>query len=388
MMIEKQLRVAHISNVIDNRTNSGTARAAVEIITKLSEGPSIHQTLIHFEKFDHPVYRLPNLTEIIIPLKPFPIASHSFSFIYFWIKARLSKSDLEFDAIHWHASRVYPLFFILPAKITLITLHDATNRIYKRVNTIWTRVFYWNLRLCQNKITYIIGDSIDACKNLISIGKFQSSKVKCIYLGSNFDKIQAASPTNFREEDFFLCVSRWQPHKNVTTLISAFNSAYQEDVSIPNLVLVGKPVNGFDLPAKLISQFKLNQKVIVLNDLSDAELAFLYDHALIHISPSLYEGFGLPVLEGLKRNCPSVDHFGTSTSEVSGIAGLHIDMNNENEISKNLLLLSRNRDLVDKLRKSAKLQSETFTWEKTVAQLKKLYLNEKVSQDVERNDEI
>lgn len=374
--MEKSLRIAHMSNVIDNRTNSGTARAAIEIIMKLSEDPSIHQTLIHFEKFDHPIYSLPNTTEIIIPIKPFPIASHTFSFIYFWIKVLMGKRDIKFDAVHWHASRVYPFFFILPASKILITLHDATNRIYKKANTVWTKVFYWNLRIFQNKIDYIIGDSIDACNNLTSIGKFKSDKVKCIYLGSNFDTVKAVRPNNFRVNSFFLCVSRWQPHKNVTTLLLGFNSAYREDASIPNLVLVGKPVNGFDEPAKLISRLQLQHKVLVLKDLSDAELAFLYDHALIHISPSLYEGFGLPVLEGLKRGCPSIDHSGTSTSEVSGIAGMHIDMNNEYEISKALLSLSRNRDFVVQLRESAKSRSNFFTWEKTAANLKKLYFNE------------
>ena len=374
--MDKSLRVAHISNVIDHRTNSGTARAAIEIITKLSEDPSIHQTLIHFEKFDHPIYGLPNTTEIIVPMKPFPIASHTFSFIYFWIKVRLSRHDLKFDAIHWHASRVYPFFFIIPASKILITLHDATNRIYKRVNTFWTIAFYWNLRMFQNKIDYIIGDSFDACYNLISIGKFKSDKVKCIYLGSNFDNVKAVRPKNFREDNFLLCVSRWQPHKNVTTLLSGYNSAYREDASIPNLVLVGKPVNGFDEPAKMILRLKLQHKVLVMKDLSDAELAFLYDHALIHISPSLYEGFGLPVLEGLKRGCPSIDHSETSTSEVSGMAGMHIDMNNENEISKALLSITRNRDLVVQLQKSAKSRSNIFTWDKTAANLKKLYFNE------------
>jgi glycosyltransferase involved in cell wall biosynthesis len=289
---------------------------------------------------------------------------------------RLTKRDLKFDAIHWHASRVYPLFFLIPATKTLITLHDATNRIYKKVNTVWTKIFYWNLRLFHNKIDFIIGDSIDACRNLTSIGKFAPSKVKCVYLGSNFDTVNAISPNNFKENNFFLCVSRWQPHKNVTTLLKGFNSAYLEDSSIPNLVLVGKPVNGFDEPSRLISQLQLQHKVCVLEDLSDAELAFLYDHALIHVSPSLYEGFGLPVLEGLKRGCPSIDHSGTSTSEVSGIAGIHIDMNNEFEISKALLLIASDSELVIRLRALAKSRSNIFTWEKTVNSLKKIYFDD------------
>lgn len=369
------MKVAHLSNVIDMRTNSGTARAAIEIITKLSEDPTIKQTLIHFDKYDHPIYSLPNVTELVIPLKRFPFASHTFSFLIFWVKANLNKSDYQFDAVHWHASRVYPFFYLIPAHTTLITLHDATNRIFKKVNTIWTRMFYWNLRLSQKRIDFIIGDSNHACKNLISVARFESSKVKSVYLASNFDRVHSVKPQNFDYKSYLLCVSRWQPYKNVSTLLKGYDIAYKIDSSVPNLILVGKPVNGFTEPAELISQLGLENKVVVLQDLSDAELAFLYDHALVHISPSLYEGFGLPVLEGLKRNCPSLDHVGTSTSEISGPAGLHIDMSNVNEISNSIIMLTRDKNIIDQQRRLAYSRSQSFTWDKTVFELKKLYLS-------------
>ena len=357
------LTVAHITDVVDGRSNSGTARVASELISQISSSTEILQILIHFEKNENMIYKLPNTQEILIPLIKFPIAKHFFSFVLYWIKFRIYNKSIRFDAVHWHSSRVYPLFFLVPAKKIFITLHDVNSRIIRNSNTIWTHIFYWNLRIFQFKVEAIFGDSRDACKKMVSVGKFKDNKVKCLYIASNFESISAIKPKKFEQEKgFFLCVSRWQPYKNVATLIEAYSQAVNILPEIPKLILVGKPVSRYDLPRQLVNTLGMSDRVTIFEDLTDQELAYLYDSASINIVPSLHEGFGLSVLEGLKRSCPSIDHKFTSTSEISGNAGIHIDMSSINELKLAMISIIEDPGSIGNLKDNCKSRSSKFTW--------------------------
>jgi glycosyltransferase involved in cell wall biosynthesis len=181
-------------------------------------------------------------------------------------------------------------------------------------------------------------------------------------------------PDNFESPTaYFLCVSRWQNFKNVSMLVDAYAEAYRINPFIPDLVLVGKEVDGELSPLDRLKAQHLLSKVKIFSDLKDVELAFLYDNALINITPSLFEGFGLSVLEGLKRGCPSLDHRFTSTSEISGDAGIHIDMESKSELSNVLLYLSSKDFPIDNFRNLASQRAKFFTWSKSLKFLESYY---------------
>jgi glycosyltransferase involved in cell wall biosynthesis len=369
------LTVAHLTDAIDGRSNSGTARVASELITHLAKIPNISQVFIHFQETSHPIYSLPNTREIIIPLRKFPFAKHFFSFLVFWLPKFFNSKEQKFDVVHWHTSRVYPLFFLIPSKKVFVTLHDANIRIVKELNTFWTRIFFWNLRISIHWVDAIFGVSNDACNNLVQVAGFPGGKVRRLYLGSNFDSVIPVKPLNFDvPRGFYLCVSRWQPYKNVETLIDAYANLLKRDLSLPKLVLVGKPVAGHDAPEKRISDRCLGDSVVILSDLTDQELSYLYRNALVHVFPSLYEGFGLGVLEALKCDCPSIDHKYTSTSEISDSAGIHVNMRSSEEIATALESITRNTPRIESLRNEARKRAKEFTWEKSTSQLLDYYL--------------
>ncbi len=368
------LRVAHITNVIDGRSNSGTARVAIELISKLSERTDVEQIFIHFDKNNESIYKLPRSREILIPLKKFPFASHFFSFLMFWVPRYFSVKEERFDVVHWHASRVFPFFFLIKSNKVCITLHDANNRIIRGVNTFWTSLYYWSLRASIRHVDYIFGVSDDACSKLITVSKFPAAKVRRLYVASNFERLKPQKPEGFNlPPGYLVCVSRWQNFKNVETLVDAYSILIKNSSNSPKLVLVGKPVAGYDIPLKRIEDLSLQKHVIILKDLTDSELAYLYRGALINIFPSLHEGFGLSILEGLKCGCPSIDHKYTSTSEVSGDAGIHVDMNSAESLYEAISVLIGEPALIDKMKVHAVRQSEIFTWEKTIQKLMDYY---------------
>jgi glycosyltransferase involved in cell wall biosynthesis len=373
----QKMTVAHLTDAIDGRSNSGTARVAAELITHLAKVPNLDQVFIHFDKNSHPIYDLPNSREVLIPLRRFPFAKHFLSFLIFWFPKFISQREKNFDIIHWHTSRVYPLFFLVPAKKVFVTLHDANIRIFKELNTVWTRVFFWNLRISNFWVDAIFGVSDDACRNLVQVAGFPKGKVRRLYLGSNFESIVPLKPLNFNvPEGFFLCVSRWQPYKNVETLIKAYAQLVSTDLIVPKLVLVGKPVAGHDVPAQIIYDWNLGDRVMILRDLTDQELSYLYRNALVSISPSLYEGFGLSVLEALKCGCPTIDHIYTSTSEISDSAGLHVNMRSVDEIAVALKTFLSDPSLVALMKNEARKRASEFSWEKSTDQLLRYYLAE------------
>ena len=351
--------------------NSGTARVATELVSELSKRDDINQTLIHFNKSHEDVYKIDGINEIIIPLINFPVMKHFISFLYYWIKIFIFDRNFEkFDLVFWHSSRIYPLFFIVPSRKVFINLHDANARIIKE-NTFWTQVFYWNLRLSIRMIDIIFGVSNDACTKLVSVAKFPESKVRCLYPASNFDKITSIDSLSHKiKGKYFMCVSRWQSFKNVENLVKGYDLALRVDVNLPKLVLVGKQYNSSNSSLKdLLTSKQLINKIIVLQDLKDGELAFLFDNAEINITPSIHEGFGLSVLEGIKRGCPSLDHKFTSTSEVSGKAGIHIDMTSVSEISETLLYIAQNPRVIEELRGETQEIADKFKWSNTVDNL-------------------
>ena len=361
---------------IDGRANSGTARVARELIHELAKYKDVRQTFVHFSQSSEDIYLLPNVNEIIIPLGTNWITKRrSISFLKWCIVRKFKNKEAKFDVVHWHSSRLYPFFFLFPSRKTILTLHDVGQRIIPNVNTFATIVHYWNARIFQRKIHKIIAVSKAALRDMEVIGKLSTKRLAYIYYGTNFGQLKSAPIPGFEIPDqFLLCVSRWQPHKNVGILVKAVHELSKELIQADvKVILVGKPVGNFDMPQQLISKFRLESQIITLSDLSDGNLAYLYDCALINIFPSLHEGFGLSVLEGMSRGCASMVHAKTATREIAGDSGISVDMTNLEELVKNIRMVINNPSEIEWKNSLALKLSEQFTWGKSAEKLKEIY---------------
>jgi glycosyltransferase involved in cell wall biosynthesis len=373
------LQVAHFTFDIDGRSNSGTARVASELIKELSSNPRIFQTLVHFSHSNEEIYGLPRTKEIIIPLgSSWLFRKRSVAFLIWCIKNRASHGGVVYDVTHWHSSRVLPFFFLFPGKKTVVSLHDVGVRILPNVNTMATRLFYWNLRIFQHRIHKIVAGSKDAMENMEVIGGFRSANLEYNYYGSFFEGLFAEQITDFVvPEKFIVCVSRWQQHKNVEILVKAISliALNCRDKGI-KVILVGKPVGNYDLPSRLIEDLNLRDIFVPLSDLTDQNLAYLYDRALFSVFPSIHEGFGLAVLESMSRGCVPIIHKYTATKEISGDAGIAVDMLSEEDLANRLLFVIENPDIMGHRVIKAIERSRHFTWNRAVEKLISIYVLE------------
>ena len=163
-------------------------------------------------------------------------------------------------------------------------------------------------------------------------------------------------------KDYILFVGTIQPRKNIERLIEAFSKLNKSGL---DLVIVGK--KGWKFEEILAAPKKLNvqNKVKFLDSVTDEDLPAFYKNALCFALPSLYEGFGLPVLEAMKYGCPVITSNISSLPEAGGDAALYVDPFNVHDITKKLELIINDKELRSKLIKKGYEQIKKFSWKKT-----------------------
>ena len=126
---------------------------------------------------------------------------------------------------------------------------------------------------------------------------------------------------------------------------------------------------------KYIARFQLNKKryVKVLGYVTDATLQWLYKNSFAFVYPSLFEGFGLPVLEAMAMGAAVITSNSTSIPEVVGDAGYLIDPLDEEDIYKALLLFQENQALRNKYAQKSLKQAAKFSWDKTAQSVLSIY---------------
>ncbi len=169
------------------------------------------------------------------------------------------------------------------------------------------------------------------------------------------------------EGEYILFVGTLQPRKNIVRLIEAFskisNIKYQK--SNISLIIIGKKGWMYEEILNSPKKFNIDKKVKFLENVSDEDLPYFYKNAFCFALPSLYEGFGLPVLEAMKYGCPVITSNISSLPEAGGNAALYVDPENVDDISLKIEILLNDKKLRENLIKKGYEQVKKFSWEKT-----------------------
>lgn len=162
---------------------------------------------------------------------------------------------------------------------------------------------------------------------------------------------------------YILYVGTLQPRKNIITLIQAF-SKFRETNPKFRLIVAGKKGWLFESIFDLVSELGLNNDVYFTDYVTDQQLAFLYKNAFCFVLPSLYEGFGIPILEAMSFGCPVLSSFASSLPEVGGDACLYFDPQNSGELVEKLELIKNDSKLKNSLIQKGKKRVKEFSWKK------------------------
>lgn len=171
-------------------------------------------------------------------------------------------------------------------------------------------------------------------------------------------------------DPFVLHVGTLQPRKNIPTLLEAFALAAPPDVM---LVLVGGKGWLFDEIFSRVQALGLQDRVRFTGYVPDEDLPLWYNAASVFTFPSLYEGFGMPVVEAMACGTPVVVANSSSLPEAVGEAGLLFDPQNAAKLTDRLTAVLHNPDLAATMRDKGLIQARQFNWEKAGRETAEVY---------------
>lgn len=289
--------------------------------------------------------------KIVRPRKMWTLFGLSLEFLF-----RRSKPDVFFSPTHY-----LPIFapkhcVISILDISYIKYPELFNSADLNQLTQWTK---YSVKKAKKVLTI----SIASKRDIIKTYGVKSENVIVTYPGIREGLNMENVRTKFGiEGKYILFVGTLQPRKNIERLIEAFSKLKEKDLS---LVVVGKKGWQYEEILGAPLKFDVQKKVKFLDFVSDEDLPAFYKNAICFVLPSLYEGFGLPVLEAMKYGCPVITSNVSSLPEAGGDAALYVNPLDVNEIVKNLELIIHNSELREKLIKKGYEQVKKFAWEKT-----------------------
>ncbi len=266
----------------------------------------------------------------------------------------------------WNQAHVYPIekfigkqdIFIssdwtqAPSAAKKVTVvHDLVfmrypETVHKKILAVQKR----RLAYVKKEIDMILADSQATKDDLIKLLHIPESKIEVLYPAVTIPSTLPKSDFVIPSKKYILSVGKLEPRKNIPRLIEAFEKANLKDV---DLLIVGAAGWG-DQKAQH------SEKVKFLGFVPDADLYKLYKNALCFVYPSLYEGFGYPVVEAMVLGCPVATSNTSSLHEISQNAAVHFDPTSEDDIQKALSKLVRDETTRKQLSKAGKERALEF----------------------------
>ncbi len=275
--------------------------------------------------------------------------------------------DVFFSPAHYA-----PRFCPVP---TVVTIHDLSyiyfpgdflkKDLYQLRN--WTHYSIHNAKK-------IIAVSKTTKKDIVQLYRVPEEKVKVIYNGyeKRFEKLKIENyklikNLKLKIKNYILFVGTLQPRKNITVLIQSF-AKFKELYPEFKLIVAGKKGWLFESIFDLVSELGLNTDIYFTDYITDQQLAFLYKNAFCFVLPSLYEGFGIPLLEAMSFGCPVVSSFTASLPEIGGDACLYFDPKSVEDLVEKLENIKKDSRLRTGLIQKGKKRVKEFSWKKCGAQ--------------------
>lgn len=175
------------------------------------------------------------------------------------------------------------------------------------------------------------------------------------------------------EAPFILCLGADDPRKNTLRMVQAYLKLVRENGVAEYLVIAGYKNWEESLAYKEVLRFGATDKIKFLSFVPLPELVDLYRHATLFAYPSLYEGFGIPILEAFNTGCPVVASGTTSIPEVGGDAALYIDPESVEELAAAMLRLIINPLLRESMSDLGRARSGQFGWDRVASQTIDVY---------------
>lgn len=273
---------------------------------------------------------------------------------------------------------ICPLF--LPCK-SIVVIFDLNWFFHPEEFSLLNKLFWKHLvTWSARRADLIITSSENSKRDIINVLKVSPKKVKVVLGGINRNfykpvrdkkRLEGVKKKYSTGDHFILTVSAAYKFKNLHKLIESFGDVSKK-VSDVKLLLVGLGGRGKQETIRRIKELNLEEKVVIAGWVPNEDIPVLYSAADLCVHPSLYEGFGFPVLEAMACGCPVVSSKSASLPELVGKAGIVVDATNKKVLSQGILRVLKNKGLKQMLIKKGLKRSKYFSWENSARNTKKI----------------
>ncbi len=263
----------------------------------------------------------------------------------------------------------------------IVTIHDLTHLVYSEFLSNKFAKYYAKLmmKIAIKKSKIILTVSENTKKDLIKFFKVDENKIKVVYLGVKDNLVNKPKESidylykKFgipRDKKLLMYVGNLKPHKNLERLLEAFSKIENNDEYA--LILVGKAFENYNILGDKEKELSIEKNTIHTGIVTEDELVDLYNLVELFVFPSLYEGFGLPVIEAMACGTKVVS---SNTSSLTEVGGNVIPYFNPKDIEEMARVIKEEINRVDTKEDIEKriAWAKRFDWKKTSKEIQEIF---------------
>ncbi len=256
---------------------------------------------------------------------------------------------------------------------TVVTVYDLSFKRFPEAFNPLKRLYLSLMTgITLKKAQMAIAISRSTKEDIVRFWGIPEEKISIAYGGVSrrFRPLSEDLVDSFRRKwglpkDFLLYLGTLEPRKNLVRLVRAYSMAYKMDHSLPPLIIAGARGWYYQDIFDTVHQLYMDGRVIFPGFIPDEDLPLWYNAAGMFIYPSLFEGFGLPVLEAMACGTPVIASNTSSIPEVVGDAGILIRPEEEESMAQAMVSLWKNESLRSRLSEKGIRQAGKFDWLET-----------------------
>lgn len=366
-MQNKRIRIGVNTRILLKNKLEGVGRFTYETLKIISnQNPEIDFYFFFDRKFDDSFVFSDNVKPIVV----YPQARHPFLF-YLWFEWAIPY-QIKKHKIDCFLSQ--DGFTSLSLKIpNLIVMHDLAFEHFPNAKGYLIQKYWKTYSPKFAKSADRIATVSNFTKNdIVSKYKIEAGKIDVVYNGANSsckaldnNEKEAVKKEFTKGEDYFLFVSAIHPRKNLARILLAFDTFKKESNAKTKLLIVGRMAwNNKELKREL-EGLSFKNDLIFTGHLPIEKVEKIYGAALSLCYISLFEGFGIPIVEAFNAECPVITSNVSSMPEVAGDAALLINPFKIGEIKTAMLKMYENENLRLELIEKGRLQKMKFNWQKS-----------------------